>query len=206
MTWSLRGVLQSAGWLPDTVKPPRRQNPSPAIPMSYLERTQIWVSKRPATTAAIIAFIGTGMFVVWRQRRHRQRKRRARRTASGARTEVIVLAGSPHSPFTHSLSLDLERRGFIVYIPVGTLSEEQLVQSESRSDIRPLHLDITSVRPPYEHERSCIDPQIRLRQSKKLLRNSPSTSSRLSTLARMLYLIPSISHHSFCYHHLHLRT
>ena len=57
----------------------------------------------------------------------------------------MVLAGSPHSPLTRSLSLDLERRGFIVYIPVSTLSEEQVIQSESRADIRPLNMDITSV-------------------------------------------------------------
>ena len=55
------------------------------------------------------------------------------------------MAGSPHSPLTRSIALDLERRGFIVYIPVSTFSDEQLVQAESRADIHPLHLDITSV-------------------------------------------------------------
>ena len=145
ITSSLRGALQSASWLPDSLKPPRKHT-SPAIPISYLERTQIWLSRNRAVTAAFIAFVGTGVFIVWRQRQHRQKKRRAWRTASGAKTEVVVLAGSPHSPLTRSLSLDLDRRGFIVYIPVNTLSEEQLVQSESHSDIRPLHLDITSVR------------------------------------------------------------
>lgn len=56
----------------------------------------------------------------------------------------MVLSGSPYSPLTRSLSLDLERRGFIVYIPVADFSEEQMVKSESRGDIRPLNLDITS--------------------------------------------------------------
>lgn len=78
-------------------------------------------------------------------------KRRAKRGKNGARTEVIVLASSPLSPLTMSLSLDLERRGFIVYIPVTSLPEEHSVQSEGRSDIRPLHLDVSSVRAIADH-------------------------------------------------------
>lgn len=99
-------------------------------------------------TVAIFAFVGTGAFVViWRRRRRSNgAKRRARRAKNGSRTEVVVLAGSPYSPLTRSLSLDLERRGFIVYIPVTDFSEEQMVKSESRGDIRPLNLDIASVR------------------------------------------------------------
>ena len=78
-------------------------------------------------------------------------KRRAKRGKNGGRTEVVVLASSPHSPLTKSLSLDLERRGFIVYIPVTSLPEEHLVQSEGRSDIRPLYLDVSSVRTVTDH-------------------------------------------------------
>ena len=58
---------------------------------------------------------------------------------------MIVLAGSPYSPLTRTLSLDLERRGFVIYIPVSTLSEEQAIKSEMRADIHALHLDVTSV-------------------------------------------------------------
>lgn len=43
---------------------------------------------------------------------------------------------------TRSLSLDLERRGFIVYIVCSTMDEEQQVLGESRADVRPLHLDV----------------------------------------------------------------
>jgi NAD(P)-dependent dehydrogenase (short-subunit alcohol dehydrogenase family) len=53
-----------------------------------------------------------------------------------------VLAGPPNSPVTRSLSLDLERRGFIVYIVCSTMDEEQQVVGESRVDVRPLHLDV----------------------------------------------------------------
>lgn len=56
-----------------------------------------------------------------------------------------VIAGPPSSPITKSISLDLERRGFIVYVVVNSVEEEQTVQSEARVDIRPLNLDIVDV-------------------------------------------------------------
>ena len=58
---------------------------------------------------------------------------------------MIVIAGSPNEPVCRSLSLDLERRGFIVYMLVGSIEDEHTVQNESRADIRPLNIDITEV-------------------------------------------------------------
>jgi len=58
---------------------------------------------------------------------------------------AAVLAGPPNSPMIKSLSLDLERRGFIVYIVCSDVEEEQLVEGESRADVRPLHLDVADV-------------------------------------------------------------
>ena len=146
---SLKDAFRDTPWLPDSIKPkpppvPQRV-PVVAMPLGYFEATRIWVSEHRAWTAAVVAFVGTGAFIVWRRRRNDRVKRRAGRAKNGSRTEVVVLAGSPHSPLTRSLSLDLERRGFIVYIPVSTVSEEQIIQSESRADIRPLNMDITSV-------------------------------------------------------------
>lgn len=147
---SLQDTFRQTPWIPDAVKPrpppPSRTLPTVRSPAGYFEVTKTWISEHRAVTAAILAFVGTGALIVWRGRRYRA-KRRARRTKSGARTEVVVLYGSPHSPLTRALSLDLERKGYIVYIPVSTLSEEQLIQAFSRPDIRPLSLDITSVRP-----------------------------------------------------------
>ena len=57
-----------------------------------------------------------------------------------------MIVGPPTAPLTRSLALDLERRGFIVYIVVNAVEEEQLVHDESRVDIRPLLLDIGNVR------------------------------------------------------------
>jgi NAD(P)-dependent dehydrogenase (short-subunit alcohol dehydrogenase family) len=93
-------------------------------------------------TAAIVAFAGTGGLLLWRERRKYYRKRRAPRASNGAKKEVLVIAGPPKSPITRSLSLDFERRGFIVYIVCSNMDEEQQVISESKADIRPLHLDI----------------------------------------------------------------
>lgn len=74
-----------------------------------------------------------------------RKKRRAKRSTSGARQEVVVIAGSPSEPITRSISLDLERRGFIVYVVCNTIEEEVLVQNEARQDIKPLMIDIVDV-------------------------------------------------------------
>ncbi|KAL8820267.1 MAG: hypothetical protein Q9191_007554, partial [Dirinaria sp. TL-2023a] len=142
---SIRETIQKTPWLyekPESPPPPPAY--SRVVPSGYTEVCRRWVWEHRAVTAAVVAFIGTGAFIIWRQRRADKAKRRAKRAKNGARTEVVVLAGSPHSPLTKSLALDLERRGFIVYIPVNSVSEERVVKSEGRGDIRPLQLDVTS--------------------------------------------------------------
>ncbi|KAL8738442.1 MAG: hypothetical protein Q9181_000756 [Wetmoreana brouardii] len=141
---SLRSAIGESTWFPDLKPPPPAPAPIIARPMGYLEASRDWVSRHRAVTAAVVCFIGTGAYMIWRQRRANRAKRRARRAKNGQRTEVVVLAGPPSAPLTRSLSLDLERRGFVVYIPVNSLWEERLIQAESKADIHPLHLDITS--------------------------------------------------------------
>ena len=150
---TLRSSMRGSEWIPDSVKPaappPSSHDLFAAAPTGYFAATKEWVSRHRMSTAPIaVAFVGTPAFLIWRGRRRAPGKRRAKRARNGARTEVVVVAGSPHSPLTRSLSHDLERRGFMVYIPVSDASEEHIVQAESRMDIRPLHLDITSV--PYQ--------------------------------------------------------
>lgn len=60
--------------------------------------------------------------------------------------DVVVIAGSPALPLTRSLSLDLERRGFIVFVVCNSHEDEMMVQNLARPDIRPLGIDITDVR------------------------------------------------------------
>lgn len=149
MSASLRSAIGESAWFPE-LKPPKPA-PAPFIarPMGYFEASSNWVSRHRAVTAAVVCFLGTGAYLIWRQRRANRMKRRATRAKNGQRTEVVVLAGPPSAPLTRSLSLDLERRGFIVYIPVNSLWEERLIQAESKADIHPLHLDVTSVRIPF---------------------------------------------------------
>ncbi|KAI9698193.1 MAG: hypothetical protein M1836_004195 [Candelina mexicana] len=120
---------------------PKPPSPPP-VPVGYYAWTQNWVLRNKALTAAVIAVVGTGSFLIYRRRKHYVRKRRAGRASNGARRDVVVIAGSPKEPITKSLSLDLERRGFIIYVVVRTVEEEQVVYSESRVDIRPLNLDV----------------------------------------------------------------
>jgi hypothetical protein len=98
------------------------------------------------TTVIVVAIGGVTYHII--RRKSDRKKRRAKRAGNGARLEVVVIAGSPSEPLTRSISLDLERRGFIVYIVCNTIEEEVLVQNESRPDIKPLMIDIVDVRFP----------------------------------------------------------
>ncbi|KAL9129445.1 MAG: hypothetical protein Q9175_007295 [Cornicularia normoerica] len=191
---SFRDAFRDTPWLPDSIKPkpppiPQRV-PVVAMPLGYFEATRTWVSEHRAWTAAVVAFVGTSAFIVWRRRRNDRVKRRAGRAKNGSRTEVVVLAGSPHSPLTRSLSLDLERRGFIVYIPVSTLSEEQLVQSESRADIRPLTMDITSLS---STEETIHKFSTHINTPQHPLTNAPPHNLHLTSLVLFPALTPPVS-------------
>lgn len=197
---SLQETFRQTPWLPEALKPqappPSRTMPILKAPLSYYGLSKEWISEHRAVSAAVVAFVGTGVFIIWRRRRSDKAKRRAKRAKNGARTELVLLAGSPHSTLTKSLSLDLERRGFVVYIPVSSLSEEQVVHAMSRTDVKALSLDITSVRPSASVDNlsetyiaySPIQPT---RQS----RNSPLSSVPLSKLYPTLHRTHCISQH-----------
>lgn len=98
------------------------------------------------TTFIVIAVGGVTYHVV--KRSIPRKKRRAKKASNGARLEVVVVAGSPSEPLVRSISLDLERRGFIVYVVCNTIEEEILVGNESRQDVKPLMIDIVDVSIP----------------------------------------------------------
>jgi hypothetical protein len=131
-------------------------------PQTFVNNIHGWISRNRAWTAAIVAFIGTGGLLIYGNRKLNIKKRRARRAGNGARKEIVgmfalaiflkdnsksgtVIAGSPHEPMTRSIACDLERRGYIVFVTVTSSEEEHVVQAESRDDIRPLWLDLTTV-------------------------------------------------------------
>ena len=95
-----------------------------------------------------MAFAGTTAYLVHRRKRAHAKKRRAKKLPNGAKKEIVLLACSTfHDPLTKSLAVDLERRGYIVYVTVSSTEEDSLVQQESKPDLRPLWIDLTSTVP-----------------------------------------------------------
>lgn len=146
----VRETLSSQDWIPDMVRPRGRPPPPPktafSIPSSAYERAQDWVSRHKLLTGLVVVTTGLLVYRGYKKGKHSRKTRRARRARNGGRLEVVVIAGDPKLPLTRSLSLDLERRGFIVYIACNTLDDEAMVQNLSRPDVRPLGIDITDVR------------------------------------------------------------
>ncbi|KAI9730910.1 MAG: hypothetical protein M1818_007984 [Claussenomyces sp. TS43310] len=144
---SLRGTLSSQSWLPDQVRPkppPRPPVAAQIVSPSLYNRVNGWVLRNKLLTGTfVLGLTATAVHLVHRKRRAYGRKRRAKRASNGARLEVVVLAGSPSEPIVRSLALDLERRGFIVFIICNDVEEEILVQNEARADIKPLSIDIS---------------------------------------------------------------
>lgn len=54
--------------------------------------------------------------------------------------------------------LDLERRGFIVYVVASSGAEEQMIKKEAKAEVLALHLDVTNVRVPTITCRSVAKP------------------------------------------------
>ena len=157
---ALREALSTAPWLPESARPrpppPPRSLVESTAAASLYARVHGWVATNKIKAAIGLVSIGGAAYVFMREKRHRE-KRRAKKASNGARLEVVVVAGSPSEPITRAISLDLERRGFIVYIVCNTIEEEVLVHNESRPDVKPLMIDITDVRSGYLLLKICVD-------------------------------------------------
>ncbi|KAI8629831.1 DUF1776-domain-containing protein [Xylariaceae sp. FL1651] len=142
---NIRDTLASTPWLPEYARPKAPSQPPPVqiIPLSAWERMQNWVIRHKVLSGVVVCVIGYVTYKTVRHSKLLRKSRRARRARNGGRLEVVVIAGSPSLPLTKSLSLDLERRGFIVYIVCNTIEDEVLVQNLSRPDIKGLNIDIT---------------------------------------------------------------
>ncbi|KAI1475440.1 DUF1776-domain-containing protein [Daldinia eschscholtzii] len=141
----IRDTLSSAQWVPDYVrpKPPARPPPVEIVPMTTLESIQNWISRHKILCGVVVVTAGYITYRTVRYTKQLRKPRRAKRARNGGRLEVVVIAGSPALPLTKALSLDLERRGFIVYVVCNSIEDEITVQGLSRPDIRPLGIDIT---------------------------------------------------------------
>ncbi|KAK3113287.1 hypothetical protein LTR53_009571 [Teratosphaeriaceae sp. CCFEE 6253] len=131
-------------WLPADASFVRPPTPKRLPPPSTLQVAQRWMHQRRALTAAAVAFLVTGSLgtFVYIRSKNQRRKRRAKRSASGARTDVVVVAGAVANPITSSLYLDLERRGYVVYVVANTSEDEHYIRSQSRIDLLPLQVDL----------------------------------------------------------------
>jgi hypothetical protein len=145
----LRETLSKTPWIPESMRP-TPPPPEPTItylPTSAYERVQDWVSRHKILTGVIVLATGTVMYRTYRSTRFSRKTRKAKRARSGGRLEVVVVAGSPSLPLTRSLTLDLERKGFVVFVVCNSIEDEMMVQNMARPDIRPLTIDITDVGP-----------------------------------------------------------
>ncbi|ODA76158.1 hypothetical protein RJ55_08441 [Drechmeria coniospora] len=141
----VRDTLASSKWVPDSIRPsvPAR-SPVAVVASSRVEQLQDWLSRHRLLVGVVVVVCGTVAYKGYRQSRWLKKTRRAKRAKNGGRTEVVVIAGSPTLPLTKSLSLDMERRGFVVYVVCNAAEDERLVHAYSRPDIRPLAIDVTN--------------------------------------------------------------
>ena len=144
----IRETLASSPWVPESLRPPPPPPmPTLAVPVSSLERFQNWISRHKILAGIIVVATGTVVYKAYRSSVLSKKSRKAKRAPSGGRLEVVVIAGSPALPLTRSLSLDFERKGFLVYVVTHGHEDEAMVQKLSRPDIRALNIDITDVSP-----------------------------------------------------------
>ncbi|KAH7321337.1 hypothetical protein B0I35DRAFT_429082 [Stachybotrys elegans] len=139
----VRDTLSTLPWIPDSIRPSPPPTPTVVVVSSRLDRLQDWVSRHKLLTGFIVVACGTAVFRGYQHSLSLRKTRRAKRARNGGRTEVVVIAGSPSLPLTKSLSLDMQRRGFIVYIVCNAAEDEEMVQSLARPDIRALSIDTT---------------------------------------------------------------
>ncbi|PHH83287.1 hypothetical protein CDD82_2467 [Ophiocordyceps australis] len=143
----VRETLATSQWVPEAIRPslPASTAPSRTVAeaASRVECVQAWLARHKLLTSLIVVICGTVAISNYKSNRSFRRARRAKRSRSGGRKEVVVIAGSPTLPLTKSLSLDLDRRGFIVYVVCNAAEDEGMVHAFSRPDIRPLSIDTT---------------------------------------------------------------
>lgn len=181
----IRDAIDSASWIPDSLRPPRPSNGGvgnffarpPPPPQGFVEQTTAWISRNRTAIAIVVAFTGTSIFLIHRRKKAHARKRRAKKLPNGAKKEIVVLACSTfHDALTRSLALDLERRGYVVYVTVSSTDEDSLIQQEAKADLRPLWIDLTSTVP-----NPAVDVHPNLEPIRDLLTKSSRPSSPSSS-------------------------
>lgn len=121
---------------------------TPPPPQAWYQKAVSLATTYQTTIAVVVAFVSTTAYLAHRRRRAHARKRRVKRLPNGSKKEIVILiCPALNDPLTRSLALDLERRGYIVYVTVTTTEEDSLVQREARPDLRSLWFDLSSTVP-----------------------------------------------------------
>ncbi|KAM7200451.1 Fungal family of unknown function (DUF1776) domain containing protein [Rhypophila sp. PSN 637] len=143
---SLRDLLADSSWVPESIRPRPPPPPPPivAIPTSALQSMQNWIARHKVLTGFIVVATGTAIYKTYQSQAKLRKSRRAKRSRSGGRTEVVVVAGAPALHLTRSLALDLERKGFIVFVVSNSPEDDVFINNLSRPDIRPLAIDTSN--------------------------------------------------------------
>jgi hypothetical protein len=101
------------------------------------------VSKKKLILCTTVLTIGCGLTVAYSYRRDKipsnsrdasHRKRRVPKLRNGARRDVVLVIGSPTEPLTRLIALDLEKRGFIVYLTILDAKDLKYVESNTITD------------------------------------------------------------------------
>ena len=79
--------MAQQSWLPAAIRPGRA--PQRMRPQGMADRMESWMTRNRAWTAAILAFIGTGVVLYYGGKKLHGKRRKARRASSGARKEIV---------------------------------------------------------------------------------------------------------------------
>ncbi|CAG9989982.1 unnamed protein product [Clonostachys byssicola] len=143
----VRRTINSTPWVPEVIKGATPAPPPPpdvaAVVLSRFERFQDWVARHKILTGLIVVTCSYGAYKGYLANKSFRKIRRAKRARNGGRTDVVVIAGLASLPLTKSLALDMERRGFIVFVVCNAAEDESTVAALARPDIRPLVIDTT---------------------------------------------------------------
>lgn len=186
----IRDAIDNADWIPDSLRPPRQPVNGPAYfprtpspPQGLLDKTTAWISRNRTIIAVCVAFTGTTLFMIHRRKKAHARKRRAKKLPNGGKKEIVVLACSTfHDALTRSLALDLERRGYVVYVTVSSTEEDSLVHQEAKPDLRPLWIDLTSTVP-----NPAVDVHPNLEPIRELLSHPVQTQNHMSLAGIVIF-------------------
>ncbi|CDK29791.1 unnamed protein product [Kuraishia capsulata CBS 1993] len=142
-----------SGWAVQTIKKNssrlKTPAPPPPPPESFYERAieKVKAHKFMAITTGLIGFSAAAYLLQTQYQilgKPRKRSRRANRLGNGARYEVVLIVGSPSSPFIQRLIRDLNTRGFIVYVTTTSEEELKVIENEDSSDVRSLAINYES--------------------------------------------------------------